>query len=193
MWGRRADTRPPEERGRILEANLPTIARVSWAAYRRDAIVQRVYGSGEDTLQHAALHCFVVCLHSYDGKVTQAVYFGRLAKYAIYTGLRTYREQRERGCPQTVYVEPFRYDQRGEVDQEMRHCLNRLDVATALQVVSCREAQALTLRYGIGGSGERSYAEVAAVMGIAEGTVDQTLKHALRRLRERFRVDGCGD
>ena len=54
------------------------------------------------------------------------------------------------------------------------------------QVLTERERRVLTMRYGIGGVGEKTQREIAQICGISRSYVSRIEKGAIRKLREGF-------
>ena len=66
---------------------------------------------------------------------------------------------------------------------EVRQHLLSKDVLDALEVLTEREAQILTLRFGLGGAREHTLKELGEIFGITRERIRQIQKEALRKLR----------
>ena len=67
---------------------------------------------------------------------------------------------------------------------EVRQHLLSEDVLNALDVLTKREAQILTLRFGLGGACEHTLKELGEIFGITRERIRQIQKGALRKLRD---------
>jgi RNA polymerase sporulation-specific sigma factor len=81
------------------------------------------------------------------------------------------------------------------VDDDMMENLDTKEACAKVRrcVETClspREAQVITLRYGLDGASPRTQREIAAVCGISRSYVSRLEKKALERLREE--MEGVG-
>jgi RNA polymerase sporulation-specific sigma factor len=81
------------------------------------------------------------------------------------------------------------------VDDDMMENLDTKEACAKVRrcVETClspREAQVITLRYGLDGTSPRTQREIAAVCGISRSYVSRLEKKALERLREE--MEGVG-
>ncbi len=75
-------------------------------------------------------------------------------------------------------------------DNHVRDVLNALLVGQLLNTLTSRQREIVVLRYGLDGGGERSYGEVAELLGVGKDRVNQALQIAHQHMRN-YVGGGC--
>ena len=188
MWLERLAQGDPEARNVLIERNLRLVAHIVKKYYAQS--------SDQDDLISIGTIGLIKGISSFDPSKG-----ARLATYAarcIENEILMYLRRNSKTKLEVSIDEPLNVDWDGnelllsdvlgtEADTVMRPIEEDVDrslLAAALEVLSPREKQIITLRFGLGGGKEQTQKEVADQLGISQSYISRLEKRIIQRLKK---------